>query len=89
LDNEIDQLMKTAEEAAANALSKLNLTGFGASSENDGQMSNIKGPSQETQTLEQASPAKIDDKSILDVIDDDDEMKASADSGEFDKQKDT
>jgi|TARA_B110000285_G_scaffold235246_1_gene315826 hypothetical protein len=29
-----------------------------------------------------------DDKSILDVIDDD-EMKASADSGEFDKQKDT
>ena len=81
--------MKSAEEAAANALSKLNLTGFGASSENDCQMSNIKGPSQETQTLEQASPSKVnDDKSILDVIDDD-EMKASADSGEFDNQKDT
>jgi hypothetical protein len=46
LDTEIDQLMKTAEESAANALSKLNLTGFEAPGENDGlQMSNIKGPS--------------------------------------------
>ena len=85
LDNEIDKLMKTAEENAANALSKLNLTGFGAPSETtENQMSNIKVPSQETQTIEEASPKKTKEDDKLDVVDDDD-MKASADSGEFDK----
>ena len=85
LDDEIDKLMKTAEENAANALSKLNLTGFGAPSETtEHQMSNIKVPSQETQTIEEASPKKAREDHKFDVVDDD-EMNASADSGEFDK----
>lgn len=89
LDSEIDKLMKSAEEHAANALSKLNLAGFGAPSETEGQMSNIKGNSQETHTLDDGASskkAKEGDKRILDM--DEDEV-GSADSGEFDKQKDS
>ena len=42
LDDQIDQLMKQAEESAANALSKLNLGGFSTISDNEAQLSNIK-----------------------------------------------
>lgn len=53
---------------------------------------NIKIPSQETVTVEQNSPVnsptKVNENNMLQEIDDED-MKGSADSGEFDNQVNT
>lgn len=86
--------MQQAEENAANALSKLNLGGF-VTIDNEGQNQmfhgndNNKMPSQESATLDDPSIAqKLEESGKQDDLEDD-EMKASADSGEFDKQLNT